>query len=45
MLEVVQGLVGRDAEWLDEAANTAGAIAGAGLALLFLRLVGARRSE
>jgi len=39
-LEIAQSLTGRDAEWLDEAANAAGAAAGALAAYLFLRLVG-----
>jgi VanZ family protein len=38
-LEVVQGMTGRDAEWLDEAANTLGAILGAFAGLTCLRLV------
>jgi VanZ family protein len=38
-LEILQMFTGRDAEWLDEAANTAGAVLGAGCGLLFLRLV------
>ena len=38
-LEIVQGFVGRDAEWLDEAANTLGAVAGAILGLVALRLL------
>lgn len=39
-LEIAQGLTGRDAEWLDEAANSFGAAMGALSGLLFLRLVG-----
>jgi VanZ family protein len=39
-LEILQGLTGRDAEWLDEAANALGASAGALAGLLFVRLVG-----
>jgi VanZ family protein len=38
-LEILQSFTGRDAEWLDEAANACGAIAGAGCGLLFLRLI------
>lgn len=39
-LEILQSFTGRDAEWLDEAANSAGAVLGALCGLLFLRLVG-----
>ena len=39
LLEIVQGLTGRDADLLDEVANTLGAILGALTGLLFLRLV------
>jgi VanZ family protein len=39
MLEIAQGLTGRDASWLDELANTLGAVSGALLGLLFVRLV------
>lgn len=39
-LEIAQSFTGRDAEWLDEAANTLGAVTGALAGLLFLRLVG-----
>jgi VanZ family protein len=39
ILEIVQGLTGRDAEWLDEAANTLGAILGALAGRMILRLV------
>ena len=35
-LEIVQGWVGRDRSFLDEVANTAGAITGAGLARLIV---------
>ncbi|HEX4860401.1 MAG TPA: hypothetical protein VFV07_04135 [Rhizomicrobium sp.] len=41
-LEIAQMFTGRDAEWLDEAANAMGAVLGALSGLLFLRLVGAR---
>lgn len=41
-LEILQGLTGRDAEWLDEAANTLGAGLGTLAGLLFLRLLGKR---
>lgn len=40
MLEILQSFTGRDAEWLDEAANTLGAVMGAFAGLLFMRLVG-----
>lgn len=39
VLEILQGFVGRDAEWLDAAANALGAIAGAVLGLVVLRLL------
>jgi len=39
-LEILQAFVGRDAEWLDEVANTAGAISGGALAALALRALG-----
>ena len=42
MLEIAQMFTGRDAEWLDEAANAMGAVLGALSGLLFLRLVGPR---
>lgn len=42
VLEIVQGLTGRDAEWLDEAANAAGAGFGTLAGLLFLHLLGKR---
>jgi VanZ family protein len=48
VLEILQSLVGRDAEWLDMAANTAGAVTGLGAGFLLLtaaRLVDARRGE
>jgi hypothetical protein len=35
----VQGFVGRDAEWCDEAANIVGVGAGFGTALLTVRLI------
>jgi VanZ family protein len=41
-LEVLQMFTGRDAEWLDEAANAVGAVLGAVAGLMFLRLVGSR---
>jgi VanZ family protein len=44
-LEILQSFTGREAEWLDEAANSAGAVAGAVSGLLFLRLVGQTRRE
>jgi VanZ family protein len=40
LLEILQSFTGRDAEWLDEAANTLGAISGATVGLAFLWLVG-----
>lgn len=39
LLEILQSFTGRDAEWLDEAANSAGAVLGALAGLLFLRLI------
>jgi len=39
-LEILQMFTGRDAEWLDEAANTLGAILGGLAGLALLRLVG-----
>jgi VanZ family protein len=39
-LEILQIFTGRDAEWLDEAANTLGAISGTTVGLAFLWLVG-----
>lgn len=44
-LEILQSFTGRDAEWLDEAANSVGAIMGALSGLLFLSLVGQNRRE
>ena len=47
LLEILQGFTGRDPEILDFVANSMGAFAGLGVALLFLRLplVGARRAD
>jgi len=39
LLEIAQGMTGRDADLLDEVANTLGAILGAFAGLIFLRLV------
>ena len=39
LLEILQGLVGRDAAWLDQLANTVGALLGMGWALAWRRLV------
>ena len=39
ILEIVQSFVGRDAEWLDEVANIAGAFAGFGAGLLTVHLM------
>ncbi|HVW73621.1 MAG TPA: VanZ family protein [Rhizomicrobium sp.] len=49
-LEIIQSFVGRDAEWGDFLANDLGALAGLGMALLYLlvprrRLVAARVSS
>jgi VanZ family protein len=47
-LEILQALVGRDAEWADMGANTLGAITGLSLGYLLLqaaRLVDARRGD
>ena len=41
-LEILQMFTGRDAEWLDEAANAVGAVLGAIAGLVFLRVVGSR---
>lgn len=38
-LEIVQGFTGRDADWLDEAANALGALTGFATATAFLWLV------
>lgn len=43
-LEVLQGFTGRDAEWLDEVANSLGAVLGGLVALGLLWLVGRNRS-
>jgi VanZ family protein len=45
LLEILQMFTGRDAEWLDEAANAIGVLAGACAGLLLLRLVRAREPE
>jgi VanZ family protein len=37
-LEVLQGLLGRDAAWLDQLANTLGALAGTGTAIGYLAM-------
>lgn len=42
LLEILQSFTGRDAEWLDEAANSLGAVTGALMGLLFLRLIRSR---
>jgi len=39
LLEIVPNLTGRDADWLDEAANSLGALLGAAAGLIVLRLV------
>jgi VanZ family protein len=39
LLEIVQGMTGRDADIFDEVANTLGALSGAFVGLAFLRLV------
>jgi VanZ family protein len=39
ILEILQGMVGRDGEWGDMLANTLGGLAGMGLALLMFQLV------
>lgn len=48
-LELLQAMVGRDAEWLDQLANTLGALTGAGLAIVYMaaprRLVDARKPD
>lgn len=38
VLEILQAYVGRDAQWLDMAANTVGAVIGLGLGFLMLRV-------
>ena len=37
-LEILQTMVGRDGEWLDELANSLGALAGLGVAALYLAI-------
>lgn len=37
-LEIVQGMVGRGAEWLTQAANTLGALLGMGVAMVYLAI-------
>ena len=44
-LEILQRFTGRDAEWLDEAANSLGVVLGAVASLGLLRLVGRARSD
>ena len=44
-LEILQAYTGRDAEWLDEVANTIGVLTGACGGLLFLWLVGAHEPD
>jgi VanZ family protein len=44
-LEIIQGFIGRDAELMDEAANTLGAIAGFVLGWTFITLVAARSRQ
>ena len=44
-LEILQSFTGRDAEWLDEAANSLGVALGALASLGLLRLVGRARSD
>jgi len=39
LLEIVPNLTGRDADWLEEAANSLGALLGAAAGLIVLRLV------
>jgi VanZ family protein len=48
VLEILQAMVGRDAQWADMAANTIGAVTGLGLGFLLLRaarLVDAKRGD
>jgi VanZ family protein len=45
VLEILQSFTGRDAEWLDEAANSLGALCGLLAAAVLLRLVGRNRSD
>jgi VanZ family protein len=42
-LEILQGLLGRDAQLGDFVANTIGALAGLALAALFIRVTGGSR--
>lgn len=44
-LEILQSLVDRDAEWLDQLANTVGASFGLGTALVYQRLVAGRARD
>jgi len=43
VLELLQGMVGRDMSFYDEVANTLGAVTGAGVAWAYLALFGPRR--
>ncbi|HTT98291.1 MAG TPA: VanZ family protein [Rhizomicrobium sp.] len=45
LLEIVQGMTGRDADIFDELANTLGAISGVVAGLLLIRLVEGRASD
>jgi len=45
LLEIVQGMTGRDADLLDEFANTLGAVTGAYVGLLFVWLVDRPRPD
>jgi VanZ family protein len=45
VLEILQAFTGRDAEWLDEAANACGVLSGVALGLVLLRLVGRLQSD
>lgn len=38
VMEILQGIVGRDAAWLDQLANTLGSLAGAGVAIAYLAI-------
>ena len=38
MLEILQIVTGRDAEWLDQAVNTVGALLGMGVAIAYLAI-------
>lgn len=42
LLEIVQGMTGRDADIFDEVANTLGALSGTAVGLLLIRLVEGR---